>query len=75
MKVKTSVTLTGSLLDAIDRQQDFRSRSDFIETAVRRFLAHRQADEIERRDLEIIDRRADALNAEAQDVLAYQAPL
>ena len=30
---------------------------------------------MERRDLEIINRRAEALNAEAEDVLSYQVPL
>ena len=30
--------------------------------------------EAEQRDLEIINRRADSLNAEAEDVLTYQVP-
>jgi hypothetical protein len=32
-------------------------------------------EEAEQRDLEIINRRADLLNAEAEDVLNYQVPL
>jgi hypothetical protein len=43
-----------------------------LERAARAFLAQLAKTEIERRDLEIIDRRADELNAEAEDVLAYQ---
>jgi len=31
--------------------------------------------ETEQRDLEIINRYADSLNAEAEDVLTYQVPL
>jgi Arc/MetJ-type ribon-helix-helix transcriptional regulator len=75
MKVKTSITLTGSLLHEIDSQEAFKSRSDFIEKAVRRLLVHIQREEAERKDLELINRHADKLNAEAKDTLAYQVPL
>ncbi len=40
--------------------------------AVRVFLAQLKRRERDARDLEIINRNADALNAEAEDVLAYQ---
>lgn len=30
---------------------------------------------MEQRDVEILNRRAEALNAEAEDVLTYQVPL
>ncbi|MCK4516542.1 MAG: ribbon-helix-helix protein, CopG family [Spirochaetaceae bacterium] len=76
MKVKTSITLSDDLLDEIDRRSDeFRSRSEFLETAARGFLRQLARTELEERDLSIINRRADALNAEAEDVLSYQAPL
>ncbi len=76
MKVKTSVTLSGDLLSAIDANlADYRSRSEFLEAAARGLLAHKAQAEADRRDLEIINRRADTLNAEAEDVLAYQVPL
>lgn len=76
MKVKTSITLSDDLLDEIDRRSDeFRSRSEFLETAARGFLRQLAKTELEERDLSIINRRADALNAEAEDVLSYQAPL
>jgi len=75
MKVKTSVTLSEGLLADIDLHgAEFRSRSEFLEAAARAFLAHLARAEADRRDLEIIERRADALNAEAEDVLTYQAP-
>ena len=57
------------------RGQQFRSRSEFLERAARDLLASLARAETEQRDLEIINRRADALNAEAGDVLAYQVPL
>ena len=75
MKVKTSITLTGALLRAIDEQEAFKSRSDFIEKAVRRMLTHMEREAIERKDLELINRHADKLNAEAVDTLAYQVRL
>lgn len=76
MKTKTSVTLSGALLHGIEEHAgDFRSRSEFIEAAVRYFIAHLERRVAEEKDLEIINRRADALNKEAEDVLGYQVPL
>jgi metal-responsive CopG/Arc/MetJ family transcriptional regulator len=76
MKVKTSITLSQQVLQLIDKHsQDFRSRSEFMEQAARSLLASLARTEAERRDLEIINRNADRLNAEAEDVLAYQVPL
>ncbi|NIA10659.1 MAG: hypothetical protein GWP10_13265 [Nitrospiraceae bacterium] len=51
------------------------SRSEFLERAARAFLEHLARTEAERRDLEIINQHADELNAEAEDVLAYQVAL
>ena len=76
MKVKTSITLSGEVLGLIDQHHaEFRSRSEFLEGAARAFLAHLARTESDRRDLEIINRHADELNTEAEDVLAYQVAL
>ncbi len=76
MKEKTSVTLSGGLLRNIEKHdRDFRSRSDFIEAAVEHFIRHLERQEADRKDLDIINRRSDALNKETEDVLTYQAPL
>ena len=76
MKVKTSITLSDEVLEAIDLHiGEYRSRSEFLETAARKFIAQSARKEAEQRDLEIINRRADSLNAEAEDVLTYQVPL
>ena len=74
MKVKTSITLSQELLRAVDKRtrQCKRTRSDFIEAALRAFIRQLIRDERNARDLEIINRRADSLNQEAADVLAYQ---
>jgi metal-responsive CopG/Arc/MetJ family transcriptional regulator len=76
MKTKTSITLSQDILRAIDAHMGaYRSRSDFIETAARVFIEHLEKKEAELRDLEIINKHADALNNEAEDVLGYQVPI
>ncbi len=76
MKVKTSITLSAEVLKAIDLYMgQYKSRSGFLETAARQFIAQLKRKEAERRDLEIINRHADSLNAEAEDVLTYQVEL
>ncbi len=73
MKVKTSITLSEDLLEAIDRRStQFKNRSDFIETAIRAFIAQMIRDERNAKDLAIINQQADRFNQEAADVLAYQ---
>ena len=76
MKIKTSITLSKDLLEAIDqRASSDRTRSEFIEMALRAFIAQLIRNEQNARDLEIINQRADYLNKEAADVLAYQVSL
>jgi metal-responsive CopG/Arc/MetJ family transcriptional regulator len=76
MKVKTSITLSEDLLDAINqRSGEFRNRSDFIESAVRAYIAQRVREEQNARDLAIINQRADSLNEETANVLEYQVRL
>jgi metal-responsive CopG/Arc/MetJ family transcriptional regulator len=74
MKVKISITLSEELLAAIDDfSSRFNNRSEFIETAVRTYIAQLTRNEINARDLEIVNQQADQLNEEAADVLHYQA--
>jgi metal-responsive CopG/Arc/MetJ family transcriptional regulator len=76
MKVKTSIMLSEDLLKTIDQfSTRYKNRSDFIEAAVRAFVAQIRRDAQNARDLEIINRYADRLNQEAEDVLTYQADL
>jgi metal-responsive CopG/Arc/MetJ family transcriptional regulator len=76
MKTKTSITLSAEILRAIDLHMDqFRSRSEFLETAARQFIVQLARKKAEQRDLSIINSSADSLNAEAEDVLSYQVPL
>jgi metal-responsive CopG/Arc/MetJ family transcriptional regulator len=74
MKVETTITLSEEIVEAVDHIAGASgSRSEVIETALRRYLSQTRRDEQNRRDLEIINRRADWLNREAEDVLAFQS--
>ncbi|MBI5877122.1 MAG: ribbon-helix-helix protein, CopG family [Chloroflexi bacterium] len=75
MKVKTSITLSEATLRVVDRQahRARTSRSDLIETAVRAYLVQLARAEQNAKDLAILNQHADRLNAEAEEVLAFQA--
>lgn len=75
MKVKTSVTLSRELLLQIDQLPEPGNRSAFLETAGWAYLELLRRVESDRRDLEILNARADYLNAEAADALLYQVVL
>ncbi len=74
MKVKTSITLSAELLREIDARVEpqQRSRSDFIEEAVRAFLAQADRHALQSREAALLRKHARALNAEMEDVLDYQ---
>ena len=74
MKEKTSITLSREVLKDIDRLAGSKqSRSAFIEAVLAHYLRKRARAQIEARDLELLNRAADELNAEVEDVLRYQA--
>ena len=76
MKVKTSITLSEDLLKEVDRLAGaHKNRSDFIEKALRAAVREVERKRQDARDLEILNRNADALNREAEDVLDFQVPL
>jgi len=76
MKVKTSITLSEDLVKAIDEHAgEYKTRSEFIEDAVRAFILHLIQMQQDAKDLEIINQHADRLNREAADVLTYQVDL
>jgi metal-responsive CopG/Arc/MetJ family transcriptional regulator len=76
MRVKTSVTIDEKVLRGIDRVVTReKSRSRIIEDAARDYLTQRARLARDSRDREIIDRAADGLNAEMEDVLSYQVDL
>ncbi len=74
MKVKTSITLSEDIVRYIDASAgDQQTRSEFIEKAVRDFIARRMQKERDSKDLAILNKEAERLNKEAEDVLSYQA--
>ena len=74
MKSKTSITLSQELLREIDTRVEAqgRSRSEFIEEAVRAFLAGADRAALQAREAALLRKHAAALNAEMADVLEYQ---
>lgn len=76
MKIKTSVTLSSETLRAIDEiAGELLNRSRVIELAVLEFIERRPRAQGGARELEILNRSADALNEEIEDILAYQVEL
>ncbi|MBM3128719.1 MAG: ribbon-helix-helix protein, CopG family [Chloroflexi bacterium] len=73
MKTKTSITLSEDVIKAMDKLTGQRkNRSEFIELAVRTYIAQLIRQQRNARDLELINQRAERLNEEARDVLTYQ---
>ena len=76
MKIKTSITLSDDLLLMIDeRAGEYKNRSEFIEITMRKALARMNRIQQDTRDILIINKHSDELNAELEDALAYQIEL
>ena len=76
MKIKTSITISEELLVSIDKMfGKQRNRSEFIERAVWDFIERQKQKKRELKDLDILNKKADELNREAEDVLSYQVEL
>lgn len=73
-KAKTSITLSREVLRGVDRIAGSKqSRSAFIEAVLAKYLRDRARAQIEARDLELLNKAADELAPEIEDVLRYQA--
>lgn len=72
MKVKTSVTLSEELLQAISAETSSDNRSAFIERATWEYLELRRKRVRDQREMELISANADLLNDEARDALEFQ---
>jgi hypothetical protein len=76
MKVRTSVTLPQDLLKTVDGLVGSnRHRSEFIEAALRTYVAVMLRKRQNENDLEILNRRAPVLNEQARDLQEYQTEL
>ena len=73
MKVKTSITLSPQTIDAIDQiAGPGMNRSRIIEEAIVEYVERQRRRVREARDLEILNRAADELNREMEEILEYQ---
>ncbi len=72
MKTKATITLEETVLDAVDKAAGRRGRSRVIETAIVYYLKEQKSKQRGLRDREIIDRNADWLNKEMEEILSYQ---
>ena len=73
MKVKTSVTLSEDILRQIEKfTRKNESRSEAIERLLNQAFEDEKRKAAAARDLELINRFAEQLNREAEDVLEYQ---
>jgi metal-responsive CopG/Arc/MetJ family transcriptional regulator len=74
MKIKTSITLTDTVLIEVDKVSK-GNRSDFIEKAIIEHIAKARRVIRDKKDVLIINKAANLLNSEAKDVLDYQVAL
>ncbi|MSO52543.1 MAG: hypothetical protein CK533_10315 [Acidobacterium sp.] len=73
MRQKTSLTLSEDVLAGVTKaSRRGESRSETVNRLLRERLADVAAHLVHEREVAQINRHADALNAEAADVLAYQ---
>jgi Arc/MetJ-type ribon-helix-helix transcriptional regulator len=76
MKSKTSITLSKEVVEAVDRlTPKGGSRSETIERLLRESFVTRERRARDLKDLEILNRRAEELNEEAEDVLTFQVEI
>jgi len=76
MKEKISITLSSDLLSEVDRNAGSKaSRSAFIEDVLRDYFRARVREAIHTRDLDLINKHADYLIRQAQELDEYQAPI
>ncbi len=74
-RVETTVSLPKDLLEEADQMNKNSQISDVIETALRDYVAKETRQELNRRDIEIINANAEMLNKQALETLEYQADI
>jgi len=73
-KVKTSVSLSEGLLQAVDALAGKASRSAWIERSLRASVQRALRRQRDENDVRLLNEHADSLNRESADALAYQTP-
>jgi len=72
-RVETTVSLPKDLLEQAHQINKDEQISDVIETALREFVAKENHRELNRRDIEIINKNADLINKQVEETLEFQA--
>jgi metal-responsive CopG/Arc/MetJ family transcriptional regulator len=78
MKIETKIILEEELLQQLERllrENGQASLSELIEDLLKSFLVDAKKPAYDLRELELINRNANRLNKEAEDVLTYQIAL
>jgi metal-responsive CopG/Arc/MetJ family transcriptional regulator len=78
MKTETTISLESELLKELNRllaANGHSSLSELIESLVRDFLVKPKPSAYDLDELDMINRNADRLNQEAEDVLTYQVEM
>ncbi len=74
MRVRTSVTLPKELLIKVDALTGkTRKRSSVVESALIEYVAKEKPEDINGRDVEIINRNANLINRQVEETLEFQA--
>jgi metal-responsive CopG/Arc/MetJ family transcriptional regulator len=74
MRVRTSVTLPKELLIKVDALAGKKfKRSAIVESALRDYVAKENRNELNKRDIEIINKNADLINKQVKETLSFQA--
>lgn len=73
-KVKTSVSLSEGLLQAVDALAGKASRSAWIERSLRASVQRALRRQRDENDVRLLNEHADSLNRESAEALAYQTP-
>ncbi len=72
-RVETIVSLPKDLLEQANQINKDEQISDVIETALRDYVAKEIRQELNRRDIEIINANADLINKQVEETLEFQA--
>ncbi len=72
-RVETVVSLPKDLFELANQVNKNGGISDVIETALRDYVAKETRQELNRRDIEIINANADLINKQVEETLEFQA--
>jgi len=71
---KISITLPQALISAVDALAGKKhKRSEIVESALRDYVAKENHKELNKHDIEIINKNADLINKQVEETLEFQA--